>query len=89
MKDMVYPERYPSSPKWSDKVSTVKAYIIARLSTIARQRKRLITDRDLYPKDVFEAELHMLAASRVELTVILAMLGETEVLNTMVDEDLI
>lgn len=86
---MMDPKRYPSSPKKPDKVSTVKAYATARLSTIARQRKQLITDRDLYPKDVFDAELHMLDASRVELTIILAMLGETGVLDTMVEEDLI
>ena len=86
---MGYPEKYPSSPKEPDKVSTVKAYITARLSTIARQRKLLIADKDLYPKDVFEAELHMLAASREELITILAMLGETEILGTMADEGLI
>ena len=86
---MDYPKRYPSSPKESDKVSAVRAYITARLSTIARQRKLLITDKDLYPKDVFKAELYTLAASREELITILAMLGKTEVLNTMVDEGLI
>jgi hypothetical protein len=88
---MAYPEdRYSSSYKESDnKVSTVKAYVIARLSTIARQRNLLIADKDLYPKDVFEAELHTLAASREELITILAMLGETEVLDTMADECLI
>ena len=89
MTDMMYPERYPSTPKKPDKVSTVKAYVTARLSTIARQRKQLITDRDLYPKDVFDAELHMLDASRVELTIVLAILGETEVLDTMVDGGLV
>jgi len=85
---MAYPEDRYSSSK-SDKVSTVKAYITARLSTIARQRKLLIADKDLYPKDVFEAEWHTLAASREELITILAMLGETEVLNNMVEEGLI
>lgn len=87
---MSYPEdRYSSNSKETDKVSTVKAYIVARLSTIARQRNLLITDKDLYPKDVFEAELHTLAASREELITILAMLGEIEVLNNMIDDGLI
>lgn len=86
---MLDPERYPSSPKKSNNVSAVKSYITARLSTIARQRNLLITDKDLYPKDVFEAELHTLAASREELITILAMLGEIEVLNNMVDDGLI
>ena len=88
---MAYPEdRYSSNYKESDnKVSTVKAYVIARLSTIARQRNLLIADKDLYPKDVFEAEMHTLAASREELITILAMLGETEILGTMTDEGLI
>ena len=88
---MGYPEdRYSSNSKeTANKLSTVKIYITARLSSIARQRKLLITDKDLYPKDVFEAELHMLVASREELITILAMLGETEVLNTMADDGLI
>jgi len=87
---MGYPEdRYSSSSKELDKVSAVKTYITARLSTIASQRKLLIADKDLYPKDVFEAELHTLAASREELITILAMLGETEVLSIMADEGLI
>ena len=86
---MLNPERYPSSPKKPNNIQAVKIYITARLSTIARQRKLLITDKDLYPKDVFEAELHMLAASREELITILAMLGETEILGTMADERLI
>lgn len=87
---MAYPEdRYSSNSKESDKVSIVKAYISARLSSIARQRKFLITDKDLYPKDVFEAELHILNASREELITILAILGEIEVLDIMAEEGLI
>lgn len=87
---MSYPEdRYSSNSKEPDKVFAVKVYISARLSTIARQRKLLIADKDLYPKDVFEAELHTLNASREELITILAMLGEVEILNIMADEGLI
>lgn len=87
---MAYPEdRYSSNSKDTDKVFAVKTYITARLSTIARQRKLLIADKDLYPKDVFEAEMYTLAASREELITILAMLGETKILNTLVDEEII
>ena len=87
---MAYPEdRYSSNSKETDKVFAVKAYITARLSTIARQRKLLIEDKDLYPEDVFEAKMHTLAASKEELITILAMLGETEVLNTLADEEII
>ena len=90
---MAYPEdRYISvenSDKSADKLNYLKNYVVGRLNTIGRQRKVLFADRDMYSKEVFEAELLTIGAKKNELIIILQMLDGINELNRLVEEGLI